>query len=621
MQIDELLTHFGGVKKLSGSGHYSALCPCHNDHKPSLDIKAGDKGIVMSCPVCGADGKTVMQTLGLDVRELFYEQRQSRQEKPPSVEYPYSDDLKKTRFYIWNARKQQFDKSFCWYHKENGAWVKGKGSEQPPLYKQNNIQWAIEHNKTLYIAEGEKDVETLTQKLRLSAVCSPHGAGKGRLENKWRSEYNKLFKGADVAILADNDEAGKALANYIAAQLLPVAKSVKLPDLAFEWEDLKPKGDITDIYEAQKPQPDKTIAETVRMKLEALTMTTAALTAEKQPSKYIRLSDIESTETKWLWYPYIPLGKITLMNADPGTGKTFFALYLAAQVSTGRPFYGESAYREPAVAVYQTAEDGISDTIKPRLVPMHPNFENIYVYNEEQESLSLSSEHVEEIMKELHPKLLIFDPLQAYLGADVDMHRANEVRPVLGRIGHLAEKYGCAVVFIMHNSKSSQSKALYRALGSIDIPAVARSMLLLSSLPDTPGGKIMCHEKSSLASHGKSVLFEIAPERGGILFNGFSDLTADDILNQRNASRNKPSAKLDAVCDDIMDLFGDNNRYEFSSIKDLCKHLECSQGTLYRARDELQIESSTAGFGEDKKIVWTLPEAEIDTTAFCPIAP
>ena len=98
MQLNELLTHFYGVKRLSGSGHYAALCPCHSDHKPSLDICEKDGKILMTCPVCGADGRAVMQAVGLDVRELFYEQRQSRQEKPQSVDYLYSDTLKKTRY-------------------------------------------------------------------------------------------------------------------------------------------------------------------------------------------------------------------------------------------------------------------------------------------------------------------------------------------------------------------------------------------------------------------------------------------------------------------------------------------------------------------------------------------
>ena len=273
MQMNDILQRLTGVKRASGDEHYLALCPCHNDHKPSLDIKAGSKGIVMNCPVCGADGKAVMQALGLDVRELFYEQ-QTSQEKPPSVDYLYSDTLKKTRYYTWDSRKSRYEKAFCWYHLEGGAWIKGKGAEQPPLYKQKNIEWAKSHSQTLYIVEGEKDVDTLTKKLKLPAVCSPHGAGSGRLENKWREEYNALFSGADVAILADNDEAGRALAEHIAVEILPFAKSVKLPDLSFEWEDLKPKGDITDIYESDTPICGMTIDRSIALRLEALTVCT-----------------------------------------------------------------------------------------------------------------------------------------------------------------------------------------------------------------------------------------------------------------------------------------------------------------------------------------------------------
>ena len=176
-------------------------------------------------------------------------------------------------------------------------------------------------------------------------------------------------------------------------------------------------------------------------------------------TKYIRLSGVQSAKTEWLWYPYIPLGKITLMTADPGTGKTFFSLYLTSAVSTGNTFFVQYSCQiiEPKTAIYQTAEDGIADTIKPRLEPMKPNFNNIVVIDETQEPLSLSNyEEIEQAMKDLKPALMIFDPLQAYLGAEVDMHRANEVRPVLSHIGHLAEKYKCAVIFIMHNSKMVQ---------------------------------------------------------------------------------------------------------------------------------------------------------------------
>ncbi len=281
LHIEELLPYFQGVKRL-GDRHYKALCPCHNDHEPSLDILEKDGKILMACPVCEADGRRVMETLSLPVKELFAEQRRSeRGEKPPGVDYCYTDSLKKSRYYVWNDKKQAYKKCFCWYHKRGAEWVKGLPKENgrsisPPLYKQNNIEWAKQHGKVLYLVEGEKDVDTLTKKLRLPAICSPHGAATAKNPaKKWDSAYNALFTGADVAVIPDNDEAGQAFARYVAGQLLPVARSVKVLDLTAEWKELPTKGDITDVYESETPDSGKTIAETVLLRLEALTDRTA----------------------------------------------------------------------------------------------------------------------------------------------------------------------------------------------------------------------------------------------------------------------------------------------------------------------------------------------------------
>ena len=254
--------------------------------------------------------------------------------------------------------------------------------------------------------------------------------------------------------------------------------------------------------------------------------------------------------------------------------------------------------------VYQTAEDGIADTIKPRLEPMKPNFDNIYVFDESEKSLDLSDERVEKIMQSLHPRLMVFDPLQAYLGTDVDMHRANEVRPVMGRIERLAEKYNCAVVFIMHHSKATQNSALHRALGSMDIPAVARSMLILANDPD--GGKLICHEKSSLAPRGKTIRFDVAPHLGGVTFAGFSDLRADDVLNLRPEGKKKGSPKRDELCDKILEMFGDEEEIEVPGYAELCERFECKLTTLRRAVKELDITVSSKGFGKDKVTIWNL---------------
>ena len=277
LHIDEILQHFQGVKQL-GRGHYKVLCPCHDDHEPSLDICEKNGKILMACPVCEADGSRVMETLGLPVKELFAEQRRSeRTEKPSGVDYYYTDSLKKSRYYVWNNKKQDYKKCFCWYHKRGAEWVKGLPKKNGrsislPLYKQNNVQWAIDRGKTLYIVEGEKDVDTLTKKLHLPTVSSPHGAANAKNPaKKWDEAYNILFAGADVAVIPDNDEAGHAFARYVAEQLLPVAQSVKMLDLAAEWEKLPPKGDITDVYESETPDSGKTIAETVAFRLQALT--------------------------------------------------------------------------------------------------------------------------------------------------------------------------------------------------------------------------------------------------------------------------------------------------------------------------------------------------------------
>ena len=508
-----------------------------------------------------------------------------------AVVYDYTDEngnavVKKLRYP---------NKAFCWLHfnPETKQFDKGRPTNIKPLLYNS---FDCKASDWLYIVEGEKDVDTL-KRYNKKAVSFPDGC-----RSKWYSEYAEYFRGKTVAVIQDNDIPGKEFAARIAAKLYECADSVRIIDLTQIWDNMPEKADITDYLNSH---PDNMDA------VSQLANDTAVWTPVFDKGKYICLSEVTSEKTEWLWYPYIPSGKITLLTADPGTGKTFFSLYLAAQVSTGRAFFGEQLYRTPGTVVYQTAEDGISDTIKPRLTPMQPDFDNIYVFDESKESLTLSDEKIEKIMQDLHPKLMIFDPLQAYLGAEVDMHRANEVRPVLSRIAQLAEKHKCAVVFIMHNNKGMQNTALYRALGSIDIPAVARSMLMLGKDPDIENGIILCHEKSSLARNGRSIMFEIDPERHGIVWNGFSELTADDILTVRRRPHTRQSEKKDCVTEHLLELFGNDDYIAISKIDELCEYCECSKPTLYKARDELKLKFFSAGYGKDKVTYWLLPETDI----------
>ena len=222
------------------------------------------------------------------MRDLFQAPQQSNKPpKPASTEYRYGDRLKKIRFYKWN--KDKWQKSFCWQHKDdNGSWQKGRGGINPPLYKQELLNNIADH--TIYIVEGEKDANTMTDKLGLLAVSAPDGATKGNKGKKWDKRFNSLFTGVNVVIIPDNDEAGRNFASLVANELLTVAHSVKVLDLCTEWENLKEKGDITDIYENEQPSRNKTVAQTVKYKIEALKDCTTAVT---EP-----LTQAEDTETK-----------------------------------------------------------------------------------------------------------------------------------------------------------------------------------------------------------------------------------------------------------------------------------------------------------------------------------
>jgi hypothetical protein len=157
--------------------------------------------------------------------------------------------------------------------------------------------------------------------------------------------------------------------------------------------------------------------------------------------KLIHMEDVVSKEVEWLWYPYIPYGKITIIEGDPGEGKTTLVLKLAAALSRGLPLpCDDDKEYEPIHIIYQTAEDGIEDTIKPRLVKAGADCSMIRVIDETDKELSMTDDRLEQAIIETGARLIILDPIQAYIGAKVDMHRANEIRPVLKHLGMIAEK-------------------------------------------------------------------------------------------------------------------------------------------------------------------------------------
>ena len=242
------------------------------------------------------------------------------------------------------------------------------------------------------------------------------------------------------------------------------------------------------------------------------------------------MEDIPVTEVKWLWYPYIPYGKLTIIHGDPGDGKTMMILQLAAILSRGDKLPCDDTEREPIKIIYQTAEDGLSDTIKPRLLAGNAECSQIKVIDESEAALSMLDSRVEQAIIETGAKAIILDPMQAYIGAKTDINKANEVRSVLSQLGRIAEDYGCAVILVGHLNKSRGSKANYRGLGSIDFEAAARSVLLVGRLKDDENIRVVAHEKSSLAPNGKPIAFELS-EENGFVWKGHYEISIDDLAN------------------------------------------------------------------------------------------
>ena len=216
---------------------------------------------------------------------------------------------------------------------------------------------------------------------------------------------------------------------------------------------------------------------------------------------------VQAREIDWLWYPYIPCGKITLLQGDPGDGKSTFMLYLAAAVSTGGILPDGTKLKQENTVIYQCSEDNVADTIKPRLLRAGADCDRIAYIVEESKSLTFDDQRIEEALIRTKAKLVVFDPIQAYIPPESDMVNATKMRQMTRKLAELAERYRCAIVLIGHMNKTGGGKNLYRGLGSIDLAAVARSVLMIQRDRENPDVRYLFPVKSSLAYEGKAIRF------------------------------------------------------------------------------------------------------------------
>ena len=331
-----------------------------------------------------------------------------------------------------------------------------------------------------------------------------------------------------VFLCLDADKAGEDACKRLAALLPDTVSVTRIQPCMKDWNDVL-------VHRAEIPN---------RNYFKSIVL--------KEPSKpetvkIIRMSDVELTPVEWLWKPYLPFGKLSVLQGNPGEGKTYFAMHLAAACTNGK-LLPNMERMEPFNVLYQTAEDGLGDTVKPRLIEAGADLDRVLVIDDSEVQLTLSDERIEKAIIENNARLVIIDPIQAYLGADVDMNRANEVRPIFMRLGQVAQRTGCAILLIGHLNKAAGMQSLQRGLGSIDIAAAVRSVMFIGKLKHDPTMRILTHEKSSLAPPGASLAFSLGDE-GGFRWVGEYDITADEMLSGIEPQREtKTQQAKDLIC-------------------------------------------------------------------------
>ena len=351
------------------------------------------------------------------------------------------------------------------------------------------------------------------------------GGVSGKALRQFLSERPDMER---VFLCLDADKAGEDACKRLAALLPDTVSVTRIQPCMKDWNDVL-------VHRAEIPN---------RNYFKSIVL--------KEPSKpetvkIIRMSDVELTPVEWLWKPYLPFGKLSVLQGNPGEGKTYFAMHLAAACTNGK-LLPNMERMEPFNVIYQTAEDGLGDTVKPRLIEAGADLDRVLVIDDSDVRLTLSDERIEKAIVENNARLVIIDPIQAYLGADVDMNRANEVRPIFMRLGQVAQRTGCAILLIGHLNKAAGMQSLQRGLGSIDIAAAVRSVMFIGKLKHDPTMRILTHEKSSLAPPGVSLAFSLGDE-GGFRWVGEYDITADEMLSGIEPQREtKTQQAKDLIC-------------------------------------------------------------------------
>lgn len=319
----------------------------------------------------------------------------------------------------------------------------------------------------------------------------------------------------------------------------------------------------------------------------------------------IRASEIEPKEVKWLWYPYIPFGKITLLQGDPGDGKSKFMLSLSALLSNGSalPFTDDEASNESMTIIYQTTEDDADDTVVPRFISARGDCDRLIFIKENLKNLSFGDERIKSAIEKYGAKLLILDPMSSYIGESCSMNSANETRAEFNHLIAVAKETGCAIVIIAHMNKMKDSSPLYRTNGSIDIAGAARSILAVTRTPnkENPAERYLVQVKSNLAPTGNAIVFDVS--ENGVVFKDEIEITAEDAFSALAPRMGRPNERTEAAISFLKELLSDGKKLSAIDCEVKLEAAGFKKSTAKKAKRKAGIVSHKEGF----VWYWSLP--------------
>ena len=336
--------------------------------------------------------------------------------------------------------------------------------------------------------------------------------------------------------------------------------------------------------------------------------------ASKASPITVQLIDVDREEVAWLSEDRLAIGKLHIFDGDPGVGKSFATDAIVAAVTTGAPLFGEvGERREPAQALMLSAEDGIADTIRPRIEDMGGDLSLVTVLtavrkeNGDEGHLSLVDDlaAVEEVLKTGDYAVVVIDPVNAYLGG-VDTHNDAALRTVLAPIAALAERYNVAIILIRHLTKSSKDKAIYRGQGSIAYTAACRLAAIVGKNPDNEQERVIAWVKNNLGPEAPAIAFSL--DEGQFRWLGETDVTATALVAPEKGTEERSA--LEEAKGFLRKTLADGPAAT-TEVEKQAKGIGITDRTLRRAREALGIKPEAVhehGKAGAQRWVWALPE-------------